>query len=170
MAPQTDDRSLTEMVVLALLVEEPSHGFALARQLEPGTDLGRILTVRRSLVYRALDRLVAAGLADIEATQPGESGPVRIPHRATAAGRRAVSTWLHQPVDHIRDMRIELLVKLRLLERAGRDPGSLISRQREQLAGPLDTLTAEPVEADVVDRWRHHSALAARRFLADLGP
>ncbi len=42
--------SLTEWVVLALLGERPAHGFALARELAAGGDLGRILTVHRPLV------------------------------------------------------------------------------------------------------------------------
>ena len=168
MSGQTDTRSLTEMVVLALLVEEPAHGFAVARQLAPATDLGRVLTVRRPSVYRALDRLVAAGLAEADGREPGAAGPVRIPHRATAPGRRAVTDWLMQPVDHIRDIRIELLVKLRLLERSGLDRSGLVDRQRRTLASTLDTLVTDSGD-DVVDRWRHHNAVAARRFLDDLG-
>ena len=69
--------SLTEWVVLAVLVEAPIHGFAIAKELRPDTDLGRILTVHRPLVYRALDRLVAAGLAEPHHTEPGAAGPTR---------------------------------------------------------------------------------------------
>jgi len=169
MSGQTERRSLTEMVVLALLVEAPAHGFALARQLEPSTDLGRVLTVRRPLVYRALDRLVDADLAEADHGEPGAGGPVRIPHQATAEGCDVVSEWLERPVDHVRDIRIELLVKLRLLERSAHDRTKLVTRQRRALADTLDTLAAAPDPGDVVDRWRHHNAVAARQFLADLG-
>ena len=52
--------SPTEHAVLGVLAEAPTHGFAIAKDLAPGTSVGRVLTVRRPLVYRALDRLVAA--------------------------------------------------------------------------------------------------------------
>lgn len=37
--------SLTEWVVLALLAEEPSHGFAVARTLSPSSALGQVWIV-----------------------------------------------------------------------------------------------------------------------------
>jgi len=108
--------SLNEWVCLALLTEKPSHGFALAKQLAPDSDLGRILTVRRPLVY--------------------------------AAAKRAVTRWLNTPVNHVRDLRVEFLVKLRLLERRGRQPDRLIERQRAVLGDTLDSLIQV---ADLVD-------------------
>ena len=41
--------SLTEWVVLALLAEAPSHGFAVARTLSRVTALGEVWTVPRPL-------------------------------------------------------------------------------------------------------------------------
>lgn len=163
------DLSLNEWVVLALLAEHPSHGFALARDLEAGSDLGRVLTVRRPLVYRALDRLVAVGLAVPHHTEPGAAGPNRTVHVATSEGRRAVQRWLDRPVDHVRDLRIEFLVKLRLQARAGRDPVELVAEQRHALAETLDGLLALDAGADEVDLWRHHNAAAVAAFLDDLG-
>lgn len=164
----TADLSLNEWVVLALLGEEPAHGFALARQLRADADLGRILTVHRPLVYRALDRLVEAGLADAAHTEPGDAGPNRVVHRITPRGRRALRSWLARPVTHIRDLRIEFLVKLRLTERARQDPSRLVRAQHEALADTLDNLSRPEPGADVVDRWRLHNAGAARRFLEEL--
>ena len=85
--------SLNEMVVAALLVEGDAHGFALAKELAPDSDLGRILTVRRPLVYRALDRVVAAGLAEHLQSEPGDSGPTRTVHTTTTVGRRSADTF-----------------------------------------------------------------------------
>ncbi|MDY7105657.1 MAG: PadR family transcriptional regulator [Actinomycetota bacterium] len=161
--------SLNEWVVLALLSEEPAHGFAVSKQLRPESDLGRILTVHRPLVYRALDRVVGAGLAEAHQTEPGDAGPNRTSYRVTDAGREALDGWMRRPVGHVRDLRIEFLVKLRLTERAGRDPAALVAAQRAALDDTLDGLADPGPDADVVDRWRHHNALAARRFLDDLG-
>ncbi|MFN3217848.1 MAG: PadR family transcriptional regulator [Acidimicrobiales bacterium] len=156
--------SLTEWTVLALLAEAPTHGFGIAKELRAGTDLGRIITVHRPLVYRALDRLVAAGLAEPHVTEPGDAGPNRTVHRATDPGCGAVEQWLDQPVAHIRDLRIEFLAKLRLNQRRARDAGRLVAAQREALADTFDQLTGDE-PADVVDMWRRSNATAARQFL-----
>lgn len=157
--------SLNEWVVLALLRERPSHGFAVARELRAEADLGRILTVHRPLVYRALDRLVAAGLVEAHHREPGAPGPTRTLHRPTRRGRTALDRWYEEPVAHIRDLRIEFLVKLRLTQRAGRNVRPLVDAQRQVLADTFDHLTRPGPGADVVDLWRHHNATAARDFL-----
>ena len=161
----TQALSLTEWLVVALLGERPAHGFAIARQLEPDTDLGRILTVHRPLVYRALDRVVAAGLAARRQREPGAAGPTRTVHALTPAGRHALDEWLDTPVEHVRDMRIELLAKLRLLRRSGRSPLHLVGAQRRALAETLDALAALTDRPDEVDLWRHHNAVATMGFL-----
>jgi len=157
--------SLTEWTVLALLGEQPSHGFAVGRQLEAATDLGRVLTVHRPLVYRALDRLAAAELVKARHTEPGLAGPDRTVYGLTPRGRRALRRWLVTPVQHVRDLRIELLVKLRLIDRAGGDQLPLIHAQRAALGETLEALARLPDGSDEVDLWRHHNALAAAAFL-----
>ena len=162
--------SLNEWTVLCLLAEHPAHGFALARQLEPTSDLGRIMAVRRPLVYRALDRVVTAGLARPHLTEPGVAGPNRTQHRITRAGRKASSIWLSTPVAHVRDLRIEFLVKLRLTERSGNDPTTLVRAQRATLSETLEQLSNVGEQADVVDQWRRQNAIAVSEFLAALDP
>ncbi len=159
--------SLTEWVVLALLTEAPTHGFAVAKELRAGTDLGRIMTVHRPLVYRALDRLVAAGLVERHHTEPGDAGPNRTLHRPTRRGRGAVNRWLDRPVGHIRELRIEFLLKLRLNERRSRDSSKLITTQRNALEGTVTRLRSEP-GTDIVGLWRSHNAWAAKSFLDEL--
>lgn len=164
---ETPELSLTEWVVLAVLVEAPVHGFAIAKELRPDADLGRILTVHRPLVYRALDRLVTAGLAEPHHKEPGEAGPDRMLHRPTSAGCEATDAWLDRPVLRVRDLRIEFLAKLRLNQRRRRDLSRLVAAQRAALADTFDRLDA-PSTDDVVDRWRSHNAAAAQAFLDEL--
>lgn len=159
--------SLTEWVVLAVLAESPSHGFAIAKQLRSDTDLGRIITIHRPLVYRALARVVALGLAEPRSTEPSDAGPARVVHRITRRGARAVEGWLDQPVAHIRDLRIEFLAKVRLNQRRDRTIAPLVAAQQTALATTLDHLTNDE-PADIVGSWRHHNATAARDFLARL--
>ncbi len=158
--------TLNDLVVLAVVDEEATHGFALSRHLTPGSDLGRIVTLRRPQIYRAIDRLAAAALIEPVAVEPGDAGPKRTIFTTTEAGRQALAAWLDQPVDHVRDLRVEFLAKLRLLERRGRSHDGLVAAQRDALAPTLDRLMAgDGRSGDVVDRWRATSAEAAARFL-----
>src|SRR5579864_177516 len=84
--------SLAEWTVLALLREQPAHGFALAQLTAPGGELGRIWRVPRPVVYRSLGRLVEAGLIRPESVEPG-LGPQRTIYAVTAGppGRRELA-------------------------------------------------------------------------------
>ena len=161
--------NLTEWVVLALVAEGTTHGFDVARLLDEGGDLGRIWTVKRPLVYRALDSLGRAGLVAGVGTEEGERGPNRQLVQATPVGRRSVTKWLGEPVAHVRDVRTELLLKLALLERSRKSPKGLLERQRAAL-GPTVAGLREQLEGAegfdaVLARWRVESAEAVSRFI-----
>src|SRR5215475_2610683 len=125
--------SLAEWLVLCLLAEGPSHGFALVRTLSADGDLGKIWRVPKPVIYRALQRLETVGLVATVEQQSSSSGPMRSLVAATEAGREAGAAWLAKPARHNRDIRSELLLKLALLDRAGADPGPLLAAQRAQL-------------------------------------
>jgi DNA-binding PadR family transcriptional regulator len=158
-----------EWAVLALLVGRPRHGFAVAAELAPGTELGSVWTVRRQLVYRAVDHLVDLGWARLGREEPGVAGPPRRVVAASAIGRRHALAWLDEPVAHLRDVRGELLLKLLLRRRLGRPIEPLVYAQGERFAPVLASLLAADVEpGDVVGRWRRASAEAVSSFLAGL--
>ncbi|MGH8924653.1 MAG: PadR family transcriptional regulator [Acidimicrobiia bacterium] len=159
--------SVTELGVLGLLAEGPSHGFALSKHFQENGEVGRILKVRRPLVYRALGRLVEAGLAVPMHTEPGVAGPQRVIHRITRTGRSRLRLWLKEPVEHVRSLRIEFLLKLELLRRSGESPRALIDAQRQALTETLQALGAPP-SSDHVESWRRHIARAAATFLDEL--
>jgi PadR family transcriptional regulator AphA len=154
--------SLAEHVCLAVIAEGPTHGWSIVKLLRADGDLGRIWSLSRPLTYRAIDRLAEARL--IEREDDGRRTELRI----TPDGRRATRRWLCEPVEHVRDLRIDFLLKLRLHERSGSDPGSLVRAQREALRTALDALTAD-TPSDPVELWRHESARAAQRFLDRIG-
>jgi PadR family transcriptional regulator AphA len=162
--------SLTEYAVLGVLADGPSHGFAVARELAPAGSVGRVLTVRRSLAYRAIDRLVSDGLARPARVEAGDAGPQRRVHRITPAGRRLLAAWLERPVRHLRDMRLEFRLKLVLLERAGRSPLALVRAQQAALAPALEAIGGadEAFPPDHVELWRRHSTSAIGAYLDDL--
>ena len=121
--------SLPEQTVLAILAQQPLHGFAVAQLTAPGAELGRIWHIPKAVVYRAIGRLAQAGLIAPDRTQAG-LGPQRTLYTATPNGQQAARDWLDTPVQHVRDIRSHLLLKLALLDRAGADPTSLLRRQR----------------------------------------
>jgi DNA-binding PadR family transcriptional regulator len=155
-------RTLADHVCLAAIAEGPTHGWALVKLLRPDGDLGRIWTLSRGLTYRSIERLVDDRAVD------RRDGGRRATLTATTSGAAAAAAWLGEPVEHVRDLRTEFLLKLRLHERAGLDPTPLVERQRSLLRPALDTLgTGTPVDA--VGLWRQESAMAARRFLDRIG-
>jgi PadR family transcriptional regulator AphA len=157
--------SLNEWAVLGLLVEQPRHGYDVAAELRPGTEVGQVWRLTRQLVYRAVERLDALDLVRADHTEPSAVGPPRTVHAATAEGRERLAAWLGRPVDHLRDMRAEFLLKLVLARRLGVATDDLVQAQRARLDAQITALGEPPPPDQVVALWRHHSALAARDFL-----
>ncbi len=168
MVTRSAGRSLGEWAVLGLLAEEPAHPFALARQLQHDGALGTVFTVRRPLVYRAVERLQHDGLIERRRTEAGAAGPDRTVFEVSDQGREILDGWLQEPVDHVREFRLALLLKIVLLQRASRSICGLVGDQRSALAPTLERFARLGDRADVVDLWRHHNALAAAAFLDEV--
>ena len=160
------DLSLAEHVCLALVVDGVGHGWALGTLLAPEGELGRIWSLSRPLTYRAIDNLVAKGLVSRRGVEAGR-GRDRILLASRAAGRRAAAAWSDAPVEHLRDVRTELLVKLWLRRRAGLDSADLLAAQSAAFAGRIEALTTPQPDDDVVALWRRESARAVQRFLEE---
>jgi DNA-binding PadR family transcriptional regulator len=164
--------SLTEWVVLTVVDEAPTHGFAVATLTAADGDLGRIWRIPRPIIYRALGRLDAAGLVTPDSVEPGR-GPRRRLYASTPAGRAAVARWLDTPVEHVRDVRSHLLLKLALRERRGQRPADLLHRQRQILTPIAGALQRSPrvepsgFEAMLV-AWRRANTQATLAFLDEM--
>jgi molybdopterin-binding protein len=156
--------SIAECVCLTLVTQRVSHGWALGTMLAPDGDVGRIWTLSRPLTYRAIDGLVDRGLVIRRGATAGH-GRDRVILAPTPAGRRAARRWLDTPVQHLRDVRTELLVKLLLRVRAGLDNEPLLIEQQQVFEPAIDALTSAGPQDDLVDLWRRESARAVRRFL-----
>jgi PadR family transcriptional regulator AphA len=165
------DWALPEWTVLALLREEPRHGFAIAALTAPDGPLGRVWQIPRPMIYRALGRLETAGLITPRTVESGP-GPQRTNYGVTDTGRTAVDEWLRQPCEHVRQLRSQLLLKLALLDRRGLDPQPLLLRQRDVLEPIVAAVAADRERHEgfdaVLAAWRHTNATAALRFLTDL--
>lgn len=167
-----DDLGAGEWAVLALLAEQPTHGFAVARAMSPDGEIGKVWSMRRPLVYRAIDVLTEAGLVRPAGTEPSSSGPQRTLVEATPEGLAALAQWLAEPVEHVRDARSLLMLKLLFLSRSDNDPAPLLLAQRERFETLTRRLASATDEASGFDqvllRWRLESTTAAIRFIDGL--
>jgi PadR family transcriptional regulator AphA len=161
---ETPALSLAEQVCLALVVEGVSHGWAIGTLLARGSELGRIWSLTRPLSYRAIEGLVENGLVTRRTRTTGQ-GRDRALLAATARGRRATQRWLDAPVEHIREIRTELLIKLALRERAGLETRTLLTAQQDAFQPAIDALTSAGDGDGLVELWRRENARAVRRFL-----
>ena len=161
--------TLPEWIVLAVICEGPTHGREVTRRLAPYGEVGHVWNVQKATVYRSVNRLTDFGLIRSLGEAPSHRGPVRFMIEATDAGQAAAASWLRQPVQHTRDIRSELLIKLALLERSGADTRELVVAQRAMLVPIMDALEGRISIASGFDRtlllWRYETASATIRFL-----
>jgi DNA-binding PadR family transcriptional regulator len=161
--------SLTEWAVLGLVCETPTHGWALVRSLAADGEIGRVWTTSRPLVYRAISVLREKGYLEERGSEPSSVGPERTLLAATRSGRAAYRRWLATPVEHVRDVRSELMLKLLLLERRNQDPTTLLEAQRAVLEPRERALATNVRRSAGFDRtlalWRLANARATLRFL-----
>jgi PadR family transcriptional regulator AphA len=161
--------SCGEWAILGLVAEQPRHGFALARLMAPEGEIGQVWALPKPLVYRALTTLQERGLVAAAGEEPGERGPHRTLHSATGAGTEALQVWLATPVDHLREVRSLLMLKLALLARSAGDVAPLLAAQHERLGPLLAALEARVAAAEAFEHtllvWRLESARAALRFI-----
>jgi len=68
------------------LIQQPTHGWPIVRELASDGAIGRIWTVSRPLVYRSLTTLLAAGLSKSPADRPADAAHAPPERRATGPG------------------------------------------------------------------------------------
>jgi DNA-binding PadR family transcriptional regulator len=115
--------------ILALLADEPAHGYEIRRGLEER--FGSVIApVNAGQVYVTLQRLQRDELvADDAVAQSGR--PDKRVYRLTGAGRRALEEWLGAASAPTR-LRDDFFMKLVFAHAMGlADPAELIARQRE---------------------------------------
>jgi len=169
-AKRADERELLlgEWACLGILAQSPAHGFAIAARLKPEGDIGRVWSLSRALTYRALDHLREQSLIHEVGEEPGIAGGSRTVLAPTRSGMALLRKWYATPVEHLRDLRSELLLKLLLAEQGGADVSALLERQRAHIRGLTKRLHGQQVDGDDLDLvalWRLETADAAERFL-----
>lgn len=163
-----DAPRLGDWVCLGVLYGRHAHGWAVVKQLRPDGEIGRIWHLSRPLTYRAIDHLEQLGWIRPVGEERGDGGPNRTILAVTQPGRSRFEEWVRTPVDHLRDLRSELLLKLVFADRYGIDNADMLERQQSIIDRQARALVevVSGVDADVVALWRLEATLAAQRFLA----
>jgi PadR family transcriptional regulator AphA len=103
-----------EYVILGLLKSRPMYGYEMFLQFEKGT-LGQIVHLEMSQMYAFLKKLERMGYIEAELEPQGSRPPRKIFH-LTAESDALFLTWLTQPVEKPRDIRILFLIKLYFIQ------------------------------------------------------
>jgi PadR family transcriptional regulator AphA len=157
--------SSADWATLACVAERPAHGFAVASRLAPDGDLGRVVTVSRSLTYRSITRLLDRTLVEVVGEERGRNGLTRTIYAATIEGRTVLGQWLGEAVEPADEVRTDLLLKVVILDVLGLDGSELLARQREVLTREVATLERVADPDDPVWVWRVESTRAWLRFV-----
>ena len=120
-----------EHALLGLLAQSAGsrHGYDLAREFQPDSDLGRIIRLEPGMLYHHLKKMERAGWV-VSQQEQVERRPARLAYSLTPGGQMELKTWMREPVGHTREIRLAFLVKLYLAQKIDRALGSdLISQQ-----------------------------------------
>ncbi|HMA37946.1 MAG TPA: PadR family transcriptional regulator [Chloroflexia bacterium] len=140
------ERGPVQCALLALLAEEPRHGYELHDRFEAA--LGGHWELNTGQIYSSLERLARDGLVVEEGIEKG-GGPDKRLWALTAPGRAELQTWLRSAVPREYRLRDEFQLKLMLavVTHAER-PQQVIQAQRRELFRELHTLTTQRNAAD----------------------
>ena len=127
--------------ILALLAEQPMHGYQLRQQFEQRT--GETWPLNIGQVYTTVQRLVRDGLVEPVPTSGSADDAADVERfQLTPAGRAEITAWWHTPVDRGAPVRDELVIKLALAVTApGVDPREVIQTQRTETMRALRDYT-----------------------------
>jgi len=146
---------------LALLAEQPTHGYQLKTAFEGRTGGSWALNIGQ--VYTTLQRLERDGLVRSERPTDGQPSEGegegedpdhartsdRTDYRITPAGREQLETWFASPVVPDGPERDELTIKVLLAIAASDvDVTGVLQRQRSATLGQLQAYTRRKAQAD----------------------
>lgn len=100
-----------QYAILGLLHEQAAHGYELQRSFLEGSDLAGVVHLEQPSLYAALKDL--AGRQLIEGTETREGlRPPRTVYSLTKEGRHVLDGWLRTPVERLRQVRLDFLLKV----------------------------------------------------------
>ena len=149
-----------ENVILALLDEEPLHGYELHHRISQMPGISKIWNIKQALFYSKLEKLEAGGFIEQAHLQTEECAPARVVFQLTSQGKGSLLDWISTPVRKARDIRQDFLGKLIIARRFGQEQAlELIQKQRQICQGWYDHLVSDlpAVNSQAMDDLIVHS-------------
>ena len=138
--------------LLALLAEEPGHGYELKKRYDEA--IGLLWPLQQAQVYNNLRQMEQEGLVQLDVRVVQTNLPDQKRYRLTEAGQQALAEWTHQPVQVSRKLKDDFYLKLTVLAAVVQDPAQLADllwRQREVNLQYLRELEGTLREAEQAD-------------------
>ena len=135
-----------EHALLGLLAQSRGsrHGYDLAREFQPESELGQIIRLEPGMLYHHLKKMERAGWV-ISHQEQVERRPARFVYSLTDAGQAELDSWMKEPVGHTREIRLAFLVKLYLAQKI--DPELATNLISQQISTLEDIETAQLEDA-----------------------
>ena len=134
-----------EFAALGFLIEEPLHGYALRSRIAEG--LGPLWQVASSQLYQVLHRLEERGCVK-RVAETSSGGPSKMIYHVTEEGSRSFWEWAQDPVETMRNVRVEFAAKLYFLRRLKPSAlSTLIDRQIAALEAMEHRVTSDGRDA-----------------------
>ncbi len=125
-------------ILLALLAEEPAHGYELKKRYDEA--LGELWPLQQAQIYNNLRLLERAQQIELDARIAQENLPDQKQFRLTAAGEAELTGWLAEPVSGNRHLKDEFYLKLTALTNILQDQAQLAALIWQQRAIYLQTV------------------------------
>ncbi len=134
------ERGPIQRAILALLSDQPRHGYELHGLFE--ATIGEHWGLNTGQIYSSMDRLARDGLVTEASVERG-GGPDKRLWAITDDGRSELLAWFHVAVPRDYRLRDELFVKLMLAIATGvAEPNQVVQVQRRELFREMHALTA----------------------------
>ena len=139
-----------KQALLALLAEEPGHGYELKNRFDQA--LGEIWPLQQAQIYNNLRILEKDGLIELDALVTQADLPDRKEYRLTGAGQRELAAWISAPAAGNRKLRDDLYLKMMTIVNVLQQPQKLYDllwRQRDVYLQQLRDLERSLTQAEV---------------------
>ncbi len=156
-----------EYLVLALLAIRDMHGYDMASYVaEAGLDA--VCPIEQSTLYTYLRNVESRGFVTWSEERVGNRPP-RKTYALTPDGRETIDSWLRQPVERMREVRLEFLLKLYFLGETDRAAHARLLAEQigvcEEYLEQLGDRTGPSAFSQLVERSKRSAAEATLGWL-----
>ncbi|GAA4695092.1 PadR family transcriptional regulator [Nocardioides conyzicola] len=135
--------------LLALLEQEPAHGYTLKQRYDDRFARSRPLAFGQ--VYAALSRFERKGWAEVTEVEVVD-GPERKRYRITPDGVEQVTAWVYAPQQPPEFAMSNLYTRVSVALTSGRSADDVLDQQRVQHLARMRELTSQRKHADVAEQ------------------